>query len=267
MKKMILIALFLIALGAAFFSGLQIYDFYHTQEVNNQQYEDLKKEYSVDVENVPVSEESSSETTHENGSKKSPYDFGKLKQENEDIRGWIKIPDSLIDFPVVQGFDNSHYLSYGFDGNYNQNGCPFLDYRTKQTDNNNVIHGHNMGTGSTPMFSTLIKYDDFDYYKKHEYFYYSSVFNSENIDKYRIISVIHFYINDLSSFDYMQRKFETTKEINDWIKKANSLSIYQITAPVVDRLEERQIVTLSTCDRREYGQSGRYLIVGIKENP
>ena len=40
----------------------------------------------------------------------SEKDFAKLRQTMPDIVGWIRLDDSVIDYPVVQGEDNE-YLS------------------------------------------------------------------------------------------------------------------------------------------------------------
>ena len=40
------------------------------------------------------------------------YDWDALCSENEDIKGWLCIPDTLINFPVVGTDDNAFYLSH-----------------------------------------------------------------------------------------------------------------------------------------------------------
>lgn len=63
-----------------------------------------------------------------------------------------------VDYPVVQGEDNEHYLHYTFDGKENIAGSIFLDYRNRAdfTDRKVILYGHNMQDGS--MFSHLEKY-------------------------------------------------------------------------------------------------------------
>ncbi len=53
---------------------------------------------------------------------------------NQDLVGWIKIPNSLIDVQVVQAEDNATYLKQDFYGNYSRYGCPCMDYPVIEFD-------------------------------------------------------------------------------------------------------------------------------------
>ena len=83
------------------------------------------------------------------------YDWDALCSENEDIKGWLCIPGTLINFPVVGTDDNAFYLSHDFTGDKSSAGCPFMDKDTQVWDFNRVIYGHNMGTGSDAMFISI----------------------------------------------------------------------------------------------------------------
>lgn len=84
------------------------------------------------------------------------YDWDALCSVNEDIKGWLYMPNTLINFPVVGMDDNAFYLSHDFSGEKSSAGCPFMDKDTQVWDFNRVIYGHNMGAGSYAMFSTLL---------------------------------------------------------------------------------------------------------------
>ena len=91
-------------------------------------------------------------------------DFTALKRINEDIAAWIRIP-GVLDYPVVQGTDNSYYLHHTFRKEYNIAGSIFLDSRNASdfSDRKNIIYGHNMRDGS--MFHVLRKFQNLDFYQ------------------------------------------------------------------------------------------------------
>lgn len=86
---------------------------------------------------------------------------------NAQTVAWLTISDTDIDFPIVQGDDNSYYLDHGFDGSYYGRGCPFLDYRCSSdfTDFNSIIYGHNIQ--NTYVFGSLLKFRTQSYFDSH----------------------------------------------------------------------------------------------------
>ena len=66
-----------------------------------------------------------------------------LSSINKDFVCWINIENTNIDYPVVQGKDNSYYLHRDIYGNYLYAGTTFLDYRDYYDDSKNlIIYGH-----------------------------------------------------------------------------------------------------------------------------
>ena len=91
-----------------------------------------------------------------------------LLEINPDFIAWIRIGD-VIDYPVVQGRDNNHYLHTTFQGNRNSSGAIFLDYRNSADlyDEVSIIYGHNMRDGS--MFKPLHQLRDGEFLEGHQY--------------------------------------------------------------------------------------------------
>lgn len=81
-------------------------------------------------------------------------DFEQLEDINSDIVAWIKIDNTSINYPVMQTTDNSYYLSKNFYKEDESSGSIFMDYRSKITDKNIVVYGHNIKKGT--MFADLV---------------------------------------------------------------------------------------------------------------
>lgn len=123
------------------------------------------------------------ETDGENGDAEAPegtgassvslpkVDFESLLAQGPDVKAWLELPGTVIQYPVAQGEDNSYYLKHLYDGTANKVGCLFIDYENAEdfSDNNTIIYGHNMRDGS--MFSTLVEYKAQAYYDEHPEMY------------------------------------------------------------------------------------------------
>ena len=100
-------------------------------------------------------------------------DFTELLKINKDIKGWIKINGTVMDYPVLQSGKDApiFYLKNNFEGQPDENGSIFINSYIEMFDENTqntVMHGHSMKSGK--MFSTLLKYSTVDYFKCHKSF-------------------------------------------------------------------------------------------------
>ena len=154
---MILGVIVLVAGGYLF----QVWEDYHEASAG---YQKLQK---FIIEKPDVEKDSEGQPKQEEPEENLPeIDFDGLRAINRDIVAWIQIPGIGVDYPVVQGKDNNHYLHYTFDGKANKAGSIFLDYRNRSdfTDSKVILYGHNMKDGS--MFSNLKKYQDVSFRKE-----------------------------------------------------------------------------------------------------
>ena len=96
-------------------------------------------------------------------------DDAALSQINPDYACWLYCPDSPIDYPVVQGADNTRYLHRLFSGERNACGTLFIDCRNLPgfQDPNTLIYGHHMRDGS--MFKSITYYGDQAWFDSHPY--------------------------------------------------------------------------------------------------
>ena len=87
--------------------------------------------------------------------------FDELAAINPDVVGWIYIPGTSVNYPVVQGEDNSTYLYRLFDGRSNTSGTVFLDCDDEAPglrDEQTSIYGHHMLSGG--MFEPIDRTQD-----------------------------------------------------------------------------------------------------------
>ena len=85
----------------------------------------------------------------------------------DDLVGWITVDGTNIDFPVMQGSNNSAYLNKDPYGNYSLSGSIFLDSRNAGdfSDSYSLLYGHHMENGY--MFGALDLYESRSYFDEH----------------------------------------------------------------------------------------------------
>lgn len=81
------------------------------------------------------------------------YEEGKTV--SPDMKGWIVIPGTLIDYPVMYSQDDSFYLDHSYDQKEDVYGTPFLhsDNAPDFSDFISIVYGHDMNNGT--MFGSL----------------------------------------------------------------------------------------------------------------
>lgn len=99
--------------------------------------------------------------------KHSSVNFNKIMDINPDIRGWIRLDGTNVDYPVMQTGNNDFYLSHAVTGVWNKVGTPFIDFRNSGdfSDRLTVIYGHYMDDGS--MFTDIHKYKSQQFFEEH----------------------------------------------------------------------------------------------------
>lgn len=98
-------------------------------------------------------------------------DFALLQEKNQDIAAYLLLPDSVIDYPVLQGDDNEYYLNHNLDGSSGYPGCLYIETMNDPAfhDPVTVIYGHHLTTGG--MFSDLADFLDPEYMENHRYYF------------------------------------------------------------------------------------------------
>lgn len=93
-------------------------------------------------------------------------DFALLAKENPEVRGWVRLPDTAINLPIVKTTDNEFYLNHLFNENKNKLGTPFIDAGNigDFSDRHTVIYGHALKSGS--MFGSFWEYENPNYFMR-----------------------------------------------------------------------------------------------------
>lgn len=243
------IVLILLALVCFFLYGIISYDNYNTEN-NADEVKDKLREINDNAKlNIEVEYENETEA-------EIPYRT--LYEENSDMVGWLKIPDTNIDYPVMQTIeDEQYYLYRDFFGNKDKNGTLFMDTDSDMNRENSIlmIHGHHMKSGA--MFGGLAEFSKKEYFDKHsEILFYTK----NEMRKYEIMSVFttEIYNEDTNEFCYYKYfSLESKNEFDEYYKNIKKLSIYD-TEVIAEYGDE--FIVLSTC--AYHTKNGRFVVVG-----
>lgn len=166
--------------------------------------------------------------------------WDEINSISPNIVAWITIPGTKINYPILHGSDNDFYLKHDYNGNRDELGSLFIDYR--QLDDfsplNTFIYGHNVLMDSVDTkFTELNGYLDQDFYSKHK-----------NVIIYTPEKVIHGKIfaahSDTSDTQSNTKSFNTVEDFNTYktfMKKVSNIKSDQDVDSV------KQLVTLWTC--------------------
>lgn len=223
-------------------------------------------EEDVEPEATPTPEPP---TPYESGA-----DFEGLTSVNSEVVGWVSIPGTSVNFPFVQGEDNTKYLSLDWDETSNTAGAAFLDCRADLTDASKyVIYGHAMpNTGL--MFSSVLNYQDKSYYEAHPSIYLSfasdpigrrqtgsdGLLQPEGQYEFQIISV-----NKVDSTeeevigDFYWTKETDRSELVNFAPMVRDTSLYDIPF----KGTPYKYVMLSTCAHPGYSSDEKVLVIGV----
>ena len=179
-----------------------------------------------------------------------------LYEKNKKLIGWLKIDDTIIDYPVMQTSNNEYYLDHNFNQEYDKNGSLFLDCDCSiyPRSTNLIIYGHHMKSGQ--MFGGLQKYAKESYYQEHSIIQFDSIYEEAT---YQVMYVFRsqVYNEDDIVFKYYQFiEANSETEFNSYMQEMARISLYDtgVTASYGDSL-----LTLSTCDHSQ--EDGRFVVV------
>ncbi len=184
--------------------------------------------------------------------------YAALFELNPDLVGWLQIPDTQINYPVMQTpEDQEYYLHRDFYHQYSKHGCLFaaVDSDVAAPSDNVIVYGHHMRDGS--MFADLMEYKDQSFWQTHKYIYFDSL---TQMHTYEIFAV--FLTTASSGKGFAFHWFTDAQDsaaFDSYVSSCKALSLYNTG---VDAAFGDKLITLSTC---EYTQTNGRLVVVAKQ--
>lgn len=249
LKKVIRITSAVICLAVFCFSLFKIITYFTQRKQANNFYEKVISN-AVTVTNDDTQTDEINPSTSTETSQILKVDFDLLKKEYKDITGWIYIPNTKINYPVVKSKDNAEYLKTMPNGKSNPAGSIFNDFRNGEfgQDRNYIIYGHNMKNDS--MFGSLSEYKKQSFYEQHPIIYYMAP------EKEYKLQVFAGFVTNADSDCYITHHTEET--LAEYMKNAKQKSNFKTG---VEYNTGDNIVTLSTCSS-DY-KDARYVLIAI----
>lgn len=190
------------------------------------------------------------------------------KASNPDTVGWIRISNTVIDYPVVQTTDNDFYVTNDFDRQPDVAGWVFMDFRSAldqgYTTDNVLMYGHNMADGS--MFSDLKKYlRDETFYGANPIIEVSSL---EADYQYKIFAFMLCDGTSTTDFQFWNYVMFSDKEdewsCKEYLSRINDKSLITTN---VDVKTDDSFLLLSTCNTGDPNDGTRFVVLARKVRP
>lgn len=175
-------------------------------------------------------------------------DLEALREINPDVIGWILIPDTQVNYPLMAGTEKNYYLNHTWNKESYNVGSIFLEHLCTPdfTGFNTIVYGHNMNDGS--MFGSLLQYRKPEYLQAHPYVYIRS---DQGVYRYEIFSGYFATINT-DTYGVGFSSDRTKIRFLDFITEKSELET-DFRPETTDR-----VLTLSTCSGR--GSASRWVL-------
>lgn len=260
MKRVTNTTLFIIIICCLSVICYKFYNYFIDEKLNNE-----IQSYAPTISDVYLSEDSSQSSSNEVGGNNNPNEAEgdnktisenqeELKSINNNYEMWIEIPNTKINYPIVQGKDNEYYLKHNFKNESNMSGTIFVDCNNNiDEDKNIIIYGHNMRNGT--MFNNITKFKEESFFNNNN--------NTINIIRNNILyqyEIFSIYVEDESKVS-LEIEFTDNDAFVNYALNEASKSMYNKNIIIT---EEDKIITLVTCSYEYTG--ARTILVGKLKN-
>ena len=177
-----------------------------------------------------------------------------LKKLNPDVKAWIQVPKTNIDYPVVQGQDDMEYINKNVYGEFELSGAIFLSCLNKDdfSDPYNLVYGHNMKNGG--MFADVADFTNKEYFETHQK---GKLYLTDATRKIRFFACMKVTAADAKIYHPDGDRKENLKDLLDYIQ-ANAVQYRDVNVA-----DENSLIALSTCSEAE--TNGRVVLIGKLE--
>ena len=183
----------------------------------------------------------------------SLVDLSALQAKYPDIKGWISIPGTCVDYPVLQSSaDNpEYYLRRTYKGEHRTAGSIFFQWDCSAESQNTVVYGHNMNDGT--MFAVLQKMADEAFQKEHSQILLQT---SDGLQEYQVAAVLK---TDIQKLPFNRTEFADDADFLSFQKKLFAQSLCK---PETIPGESHRLLTLVTCSYE--WESARMVVVAAE---
>lgn len=176
-------------------------------------------------------------TTYDEIMNQMSIDFFALKEKNDDLVGWLNIPN-IGYYPIVMGDDNQYYLKRDINKKYSSAGTLFMNTACEGSFSDiALIHGHRMKNGS--MFGSLTKYRDEEFFNNNDLI---TVFDGKYLYIYQPFSVTLYE----DGTDYHKWGLPSIAR-KEYLQSIKDESMVELTKDIKINLDN-QVLMLSTCE-------------------
>lgn len=174
-----------------------------------------------------------------------------LKKKNPDVKAWLQVPETNIDYPVVQGQDDMEYINKNVYGEFELSGAIFLSCLNKDdfSDPYNLIYGHNMKNGG--MFADVVDFINKKYFDEHKK---GKLYLTNETKKIQFFACMKVTASDTKIYHPDGYRKENLDDLLIYIRE------HAVQYRDLNVTKEDSLIALSTCSEAE--TNGRVVLIG-----
>lgn len=174
-----------------------------------------------------------------------------LKKKNPDVKAWLQVPETNIDYPVVQGQDDMEYINKNVYGEFELSGAIFLSCLNKDdfSDPYNLIYGHNMKNGG--MFADVVDFINKKYFDEHKK---GKLYLTNETKKIQFFACMKVTASDTKIYHPDGYRKENLNDLLNYIRE------HAVQYRDLNVTKEDSLIALSTCSEAE--TNGRVVLIG-----